>query len=321
MKVLFLGQAENLDPWFSDVVQAIGEGHVVSLYDASRPFGDQLQDIEVVVDQGGGIGTREMVSAAAATGVKLWQVLGTGLDHVDVAYILANGLPMANTPGRFSSIALAEHAMFFMLYFAKQFPDSQLNISRGKFYRPVNDELDGSSLGLVGLGASGRELARRACALGMRVAGVDLVPPPPDCSGFEYLGGPERLEQLLRQSDYVSLHVPLTKSTRHLLDARTLAWIRPGAVLINVARGEIVDQAALAGALRSRRLRGAGIDVFAHEPLEPDNPLSGLDNVVLTPHVAGVTRGTSRRRAGAVAENVRRIASGLPPLYTVTQAE
>src|SRR5207237_7139530 len=115
--------------------------------------------------------------------------------------------------------------------------------------------------------------------------------------------------------------VPLTRRTHHMLDARALASMRPDAVLINVARGEIVDQAALVDALRNRRIRGAGIDVFAHEPLDPDDPLLELDNIVLTPHVAGGTTGTSRRRAEAVAENVRRTAAGLSPLYTVMRAE
>jgi phosphoglycerate dehydrogenase-like enzyme len=265
-----------------------------------------------------------MVDDAAEAGVKLWQVLGTGLDHVDIDYIVNRGLPLANTPGPFSSVALAEHALLFMLYFAKQFPLSQQNLRNGVFYRPLNSELEGSTLGLVGLGASGRELAKRAAAFGMRIVGLDVEPPLQaalDSLGVTYLGGPEALHSLLGQSDYVSMHVPLTRRTRHMLDARALACLRRDAVLINVARGEIVDQAALVDALRNRTLRGAGIDVFGHEPLDPDDPLLELDNVVLTPHVAGGTTGTSRRRAEAVAENVRRTEGGLPPLYAVKRAE
>jgi phosphogluconate 2-dehydrogenase len=106
-----------------------------------------------------------------------------------------------------------------------------------------------------------------------------------------------------------------------MLDARALGLMRPGSILINVARGQLVDEAALVDALHSGRLRGAGLDVFDREPLDPDSPLLQLDNVVLTPHVAGVTTGTSRRRAEAVAENVRRTAAGLPPLYSITEAD
>jgi phosphoglycerate dehydrogenase-like enzyme len=324
VKVLFLGQPANLEPWFGDVVQAIGEAHQVALFGPHAPLAEQLRGVEVVVDQGGGVGTRETVDAAAQAGVKLWQVLGTGLDHVDVQYILDRNLPLANTPGPFSSIALAEHALFFMLCFAKQFLVSQVNVRRGVFYRPLNDELAGTTLGLVGLGASGRELAQRASAFDMRIVGLDVEQPPPevlDSLRITYLGGPESLDMLLGQSDYVSIHVPLTRATRHMLDARALACMRPHSVLINVARGEIVDHSALVDALRRRTLRGAGIDVFAREPLDADDPLLELDNVVLTPHVAGGTTGTSRRRAAAVADNVRRVATNLPPLYAVTRVE
>jgi phosphoglycerate dehydrogenase-like enzyme len=323
LKVLFVGQPGNLDPWFDDVVTAIGEAHAVALFDPADELESQLRGVAVVVDQGG-IGSRATIQAAAAAGVKLWQVLGTGMDHVDVQYILDQGLPLANTPGPFSSVALAEHALFLMLYFAKQFPLAQRNVRRGAFYRPMNEELAGATLGLVGLGASGRELAKRAAVLDMQIVGLDTQPPPAadlDRLGVTCLGGPEALDSLLGQSDYVSMHVPLTRRTRHMLNARALACMQPHSVLVNVARGEVVDEVALVCALRSGKLRGAGIDVFAHEPLDPDNPLLELDNVVLTPHVAGVTTGTSRRRAGAVAENVRRIAAGFPPLYPVTQAE
>ena len=324
MNVLFLGQAGNLQPWFDDVVSAVGEGHRVTLFDTQAPLKDQFRDVVVVVDQGGSVGTHAMVDAAAEAGVKLWQVLGTGLDHVDIDYVVGSGLPLANTPGPFSSVALAEHALLFMLYFAKHVPLSQEHLRQGSFYHPMNDELDGATLGLVGLGASGRELAKRAAAFDMRILGLDVVPPPDEMLAqynITYLGGPEALHALVGQSDYVSIHVPLTSQTRHLLDARALAMLRPNAILINVARGEIVDQEALVIALREHSFRGAGIDVFPHEPLPRNDPLMQLDNVLLTPHVAGVTTGTSRRRAGAVAENVRRVVAGLTPLYTVTRAE
>src|SRR5438874_8490331 len=153
MSVLFLGQPANLEPWFGDVVLAIGHAHRVVLFDPEAPLARQLEDVEVVVDQGGGVGTRATVDAAATAGVKLWQVLGTGLDHVDVPYILNRGLALANTPGPFSSAALAEHALFLMLYFAKNFPGAQRNVRTAVFYRPINDELAGATLGLIGLGA------------------------------------------------------------------------------------------------------------------------------------------------------------------------
>jgi phosphoglycerate dehydrogenase-like enzyme len=324
MKVLYLGQPDNLEPWFGDVVRAVGEAHEVALYDPRLSLDAQIADVGVVVDQGGAVGTRTTVDAAVRAGVRLWQVLGTGLDHVDVQFILDRGLPLANTPGPFSSIALAEHALFLMLYWAKNFPESQRTLRDGRFYRPMNGDLDGATLGLVGLGASARELAKRARAFGMHIVGVDIQPPPGDvlaALGIDFLGGPEALEDVLTRSDYMSIHVPLTARTRHLLDAHALSVMRSHAVLINVARGGVVDQDALVDALRSGALRGVGLDVFATEPLDPGNPLLQLPNVVLTPHIAGVTTGTSRRRAGAVAENVHRIAAGLSPLYSITAPE
>ncbi|MBV9171915.1 MAG: D-2-hydroxyacid dehydrogenase [Chloroflexi bacterium] len=319
MNILFVGQAGNLQPWFDDVITAVGKAHRVQLLDPARNINEQMHNVGVVVDQGGHA-TRDTIDAAAQAGVRLWQVLGTGLDHVDVGYILDRGLPLANTPGQFSSVALAEHAIFFMLYFAKHFPASQTNLRDRVFYRPMTMELAGSTLGLIGLGASGRELARRARVFEMRILGIDVVPPPPSLD-LTYLGGPDQLETLLQRSDYVSVHVPLTTRTHHLLGADQLRHMRPSSVLINVARGEIVDQAALVEALRANHLRGAGIDTFAHEPLDQHDPLLELDNAVLTPHIAGGTTGTSRRRAEAVADNVRRTAEGLPPLYTITHVE
>jgi len=324
VKVLYLGQAVNREPWLGDVVAAVGPDHELCVYDPREPFGEQVRDARVVVDQGGGVGTRAMVDAAAAAGVLLWQVLGTGLDHVDVEYILERGLVLANTPGPFSSVALAEHALFLMLYFAKHFPESPRNARAGRFGTPMNVELAGATLGVIGLGASGSELAKRAAAFDMRLVGLDARRPSDSLLAdlqVHYLGGPEALPALMAQSDYVSVHVPLTRATRHLVGAQALAAMKPSAVLVNVARGAIVDETALLRALEAGQLAGAGLDVFAEEPLRVDHPLLGLPNVVATPHVAGVTTGTSRRRAGAVAENVRRVARGEPPLYTVTEAE
>jgi D-3-phosphoglycerate dehydrogenase len=265
-----------------------------------------------------------MVEEASAAGVQLWQVLGTGLDHVDVQSFLDGGMPLANTPGMFTAIALAEHALFMMLYFAKNFPATQRYIRSGVLCQPLNEELSGQTIGLVGLGASGRELATRVWPLGMRVLAIDVAAMPAEVREschIEFFGTPDKLDFLLTNSDYISLHVPLTTRTRHLIDARALRMMKPSAVLINVARGEIVDEVALVEALRSRVIRGAGLDVFAHEPLDPDHPLLQFDNVLATPHVAGVTAGTSQRRAQAAAENARRVAEGLEPLYLITSVE
>jgi phosphoglycerate dehydrogenase-like enzyme len=183
--------------------------------------------------------------------------------------------------------------------------------------RLLNDELGGKILLLVGFGASARELAPRARALGLRVFAVDQAEPDAgvlERLGVERFGDPGILDELLADADFVSLHVPLTKETRALIDRRRLSLMRETAILVNVARGGLVDEDALAEALAAGRLAGAGLDVFSVEPLPADHPFLRLPNVVLTPHLAGVTSGTSRRRGAASAENLARLEAGLPLL-------
>ena len=324
MKVLFLGTSNLLHPWYDDVLEVAADRWLIPLFDRSRPVAPQFEGLDVVIDQGGNHGTHELIDAACEVGVKLWQVLGTGLDHTDVTYILRKGIPLANTPGQFSSIALAEHAVFLMLLFAKKFYDSQRSVRNQVLCEPMNEELYGKTLGLLGFGASGRELALRANTMGMRIMAIDVVPIPPSVQetyGLVFCGTSEELPRLLTESDYLSVHVPLTRATRHLLDGTALSVMKPSAVIINVARGEIIDESALVEALQAGRIRGAGLDVFPHEPVDPDHPLLRLPNVVATPHVAGVTFGTSYRRAQAVVANLERVAQGLPPLYQVTSVE
>jgi D-3-phosphoglycerate dehydrogenase / 2-oxoglutarate reductase len=321
MKILFIGFRDLVHPYYEEFLNAIGGKYQVSLYDPAGPISDQFRDVEVVVDQGGW-GSHEMVDASKA--VRLWQVIGTGLDHLDIKYILDKKIPLANTPGAFSGIALAEHALFFMLCFAKNLHLSVNNIKSGVFYHPMNEELEGKTLGLIGFGASGRELAKRASAMGMRIMAVDALPVPAftlEEYRIDFFGLPEELDRLLSEADYVSLHAPLTSKTRHLIDARALALMKPTAVLVNVARGEIVDQSALVEVLQAKKIRGAGLDAFAHEPLDPSHPLLNLANVVATPHIAGGTRGCVRRRTQAAVENIFRLEKGLQPLYQITSIE
>ena len=265
-----------------------------------------------------------MIDAAIASGVKLWQVIGTGLNHIDVKYLVEKGVPIANTPGIFSGIALAEHALFLMLFFAKNVDESRKNVRSGVYYHPMNEELEGKTLGLVGFGGSARELAKRAAAMRMRILAVDALAVPQAVQEeyhLDFCGRPEDLGKLLRESDFLSVHTPLTSKTHHLINRESFKLMKPTSVLINVARGEIVDEAALVEALQTGRIRGAGIDVFTREPPDPDHPFLHMENVIATPHIAGMTRGTSRRRGNAAAENVFRVAQGLPPLYQVTSAD
>ena len=319
MRVLFIGFQDLVHPWYDDFLEAMAAKYPVELYDTSRPFAEQLGGVRVVVDQGGW-GTREMADAAAAAHVELWQVIGTGLDHLDINYLLDRGIPVSYSPGFLSGAGLAEHAIMFMLCLAKNWNVTQKNLRSGIFYHPMNEELGGKTLGLVGFGGSARELAKRAWAMGMRVLAIDVVEVAPSVQSeyhLDFFGGTRDLPKLLTESDYLSIHVPITPQTKHMIDRNAFAQMKKSAFLINVARGDIVDEAAMLDALQTGKIQGAGLDTFTHEPLEVNHPLLHLPNVVATPHIAGGTRGTSRRRGKAAAENVFRLAAGSPPLHLV----
>jgi phosphoglycerate dehydrogenase-like enzyme len=320
LKVMYLSAADpsQFKPWGTDLVAAIGDRHDLRILDRQRPVGPQLEDADVVVDMGGSVGTREMVDAAKA--VRLWQILGTGLDHFDMDYWRSKKVPVANCPGPFSAVALAECAMMFILMLTRKFALTQTGLKAGRFYSPLGTELDGLKLGIVGFGASGQELARRALPFGLKVSAIDIRDVGADemrAFGLEFAGKPADLDRVIADVDILSLHLHLNNDTRHIMDARRLALMKPTAFLINVARGALVDEAALNAALVAGRLGGAGLDVYGHEPPDLSAPIFNLPNVVTTPHIAGVTDGTSRKRARCVADNVDRIAAGLEPLYRV----
>ena len=227
---------------------------------------------------------------------------------------------VANCPGQFSSVALAESAMMFMLLLARNYHEARVNFRAGKMYQPFGYALEGAVLGIIGLGASGQELARRARAFGMHIWAIDvrtIAPAILDELQPELLGGPDELDRVVTAADYLSLHLHLTNETRYIIDARRIGLMKPSACLINVARGGLVDEAALHDALLHGRLRGAGLDVFSGEPPDTSLPIYQLPNVVVTPHIFGGTDGTARARAVAAAENVDRVALGLDPLYRV----
>ncbi len=317
-KVLFLPQ-EGVDPvWQQQIVAAVSPRHDLAIYDRTRPLEPQFKRIEVVIDNGGSVGTHPMYDAARDA--RLWQILGTGLDHVDIAYMKTRAFAIANCPGQFSSVGLAECAMMFILMLARRYREAAANFDERICYRPMGLELEGKVLGIVGLGASGQELARRARGFGTRIHAIDNRPIDAELlkeMAPAFMGTPADLDRLVRESDYLSLHIPLTPETRHTLDARRLSMMKPSACLINVARGALVDEAALYDALLHGRIAGAGLDVFAAEPPDPGLPVYKLPNVVVTPHIAGSTDGTARRRAAVAAANVDLVAQGREPLYRV----
>jgi phosphoglycerate dehydrogenase-like enzyme len=316
LDVLFLPPPIHLrHPWQDDLVAAIGERHRLAVYDSNLPLKPQFNGVKVVIDFGGSMGTGAM--ADVADSVLLWQVLGNGIDHFDLEYFRSKNIRVANCPGENTGIPLAEFALMFMLQLSRRWHEAEQNLRKDVMFAPSGAELTGQTLGLVGFGATGRQVAQRAKAFDMRLIAVDkreVSAAERREFGLAQVRGPEALDDLLGESDYVSLHLHLTPETRHTINARRLALMKPGSFLINVSRGALVDEQALYEALSTGHLGGAGLDVFTNEPPGSDNPLIHLQNVIATPHVAGLTSGTSRRRAAFAAVNVDRVASGLEPL-------
>jgi phosphoglycerate dehydrogenase-like enzyme len=324
VKILFMSQPQVLHPLYDEFCAGAPAHYDIDLYDPELPARPQFDDVDVVVEVGGAVSTPELRDLGQESNLLLWQILGTGLDDVDVEGFLRRGLRLANTPGQFSAIALAEHALFLMLLFAKRFEASQVSIDQQLLCVPFTDELAGRTLGLIGFGASARELAKRARPFEMRILAYDVSPVAAQTQkelGVECSSNAEGLERIYRESDYLSLHVPLTDASRHMVDARALGLMKPTAVIVNVARGEVVDEHALAAALDEGRILGAGLDVFGEEPVPPSHPLRNVRGVIATPHVAGVSNGTAFRRTRAALANIARIEQGLDPDFVIRRAD
>ncbi|MBI4233490.1 MAG: glycerate dehydrogenase [Chloroflexi bacterium] len=236
-------------------------------------------------------------------------VFGIGVDNIDLAACQELGITVTNTPG-YSAAAVAEAAIALALAVVRRIPQNDRLIRQDGWAREPVGQLHGKTLGVIGVGAIGQRTARLGAALGMRVIAWTFHPSPERAQeyGVEFLS----LGELLRAADVVSLHLPLTEASRGLLGRRELGLMKPTAVLVNTARGAIVDEEALAEALRERRIGGAGLDVFAVEPLPPGHPLKALDSVVLSPHNAAMTPETALAGLQMVAENIAAWLEGNP---------
>lgn len=256
--------------------------------------------------------TAQMIEAAPR--LRLIQKIGVGVNTIDLEAAKSRGIPVCNLPGT-NARAVAELTLALMLATLRRLPPFDAALRRGVWSDPLLrdglGELGGRTVGLVGYGAVPRLLAPVLAALGCRIVYTSRSPKT------DAIGERRSLDALLTESDVVSLHVPLTAETEKLINTTALAHMRPGAVLINTARGGLVDQAALTEALSAGRLAAAGLDVFAEEPLAPSDSLLLLPNVVITPHVAWLTTGTFERSFGLAAENCRRIAAGVELLHRV----
>jgi glyoxylate reductase len=250
---------------------------------------------------------------AAAPRLRAISSCSVGLDHVDLAAASARRIPVGHTPGVLTETT-ADLALALMLAAARRIPEADRFVRAGSWtperqWEPdllLGRDLHGATVGLVGLGAIGQAVARRLAGFGGRILGWTR-------SGRAVPGvEPATLPELLASSDFVSLHVALTDETRGLLGPEAIAVLKSGAILVNTARGGLVDETALADALRSGALAAAGLDVFEQEPLDPGSPLLDLDNVVLAPHVGSASVRTRTRMADLAVDNLLAALAGEP---------
>ena len=250
----------------------------------------------------------------AAPSLRFVGVCRGSTGHVDLEAATRHRVLVVNTPAR-NAQAVAEHALGLMLSLARQLPKAHRYVVEGCWRNPAEPymtmrgiELAGRTLGIIGLGAIGRRLAATASALGMRCLAYDpYVGQAPQ--GAKLVG----LDDLLGQSDFVSIHTPMTEETKGLLGDRQLGLMKPTAFLINLSDAAIVMEDALVKALREHRIAGAALDVFETHPIAPHSPLLSLDNVVLTPHLGGATEETIQRHSQMMTDDIQRFLAGKRP--------
>jgi glyoxylate reductase len=261
--------------------------------------------------------TERMDSAlmdTAGAQLKVISQMAVGYDNIEITAAQARGIAVGNTPGVLTDVT-ADLAMALLLAVSRRIVESVGYIRAGQWqtWQPtalLGTDLNGATLGLIGLGRIGKAVARRARGFDLRLIAHSPRCPPEEAAevGVELV----ELETLLRDSDYISIHTPLNDRTRHLINRATLAQMKPSAILINTARGGVVDQAALYEALQEGRLRGAGLDVTDPEPIASNDPLLSLPNVVIVPHIGSASQRTRDRMATMAAENVIAGVKGLP---------
>ena len=258
--------------------------------------------------------TASMIDAGAS--LRLIQKIGIGVNMFDLDAARRHGIAVCNMLGT-NAQAVAEATLLLMLGALRRAAQVDRATRAGDGWalqtalQDDSSEVAGRSVGLVGLGAIAQRLAPVLVALGARVLYVSRTPKP------GAVGERVPLERLLAESDIVSLHLPLTSETERLIDAAAIARMKPGAVIVNTARGGLIDEAALVAALRDGRIAAAGLDVFEVEPASATNPLFTMDNVVVAPHLAWLTRETMERSLAVALENCRRLAAGDELLHRV----
>jgi D-3-phosphoglycerate dehydrogenase / 2-oxoglutarate reductase len=274
--------------------------------DGDAPLEERIGDYDAIVIRSGTQITAELIERAER--LKVIGRAGVGVDNVDVDAATRRGIVVANAPES-TVVSAAEHAIGLLVALARHIPQAHAALKQGRWERSAHGgiELEGKTLGVLGFGRIGQQVARRAIGLGMRVVAYD---PFVNKERFRELGADraETVDELLAVAEFLTLHLPLTAETTGMLDAAAIARLPDGARIVNAARGELVDEAALLDALTSGKLAGAALDVFSAEPYS--GPLLEFDNVVVTPHLAASTEEAQDRAGVIVAEQVAAALSG-----------
>jgi phosphoglycerate dehydrogenase-like enzyme len=295
MKLLFCGSGWL--PIVDRIASRLPPGDHIAMWDrGAQSLADAVRDADVILPSNAFL---DVEAIAAAERVRLIQQPAAGHDKIDLAAAKARGIPVCNAPGT-NHVAVAELALFLLLACARRLPRARAAFEAKEIGVPLGIELAGRTLGIVGLGRTGSALAERSTALGMTIRSLGRGATAAERAAF------------FGACDAISIHCPLTDATRGLIDAAAFAAMRPGAILVNVARGAIVDRAALDAALASGRLGGVGLDVVWSEPWDPADPLYRDPRVVVMPHVAGSTEEAFLRIAEVVWDNLDRLRSGQP---------
>ena len=276
-------------------------GTTIRVRDQGRPIALELAGAHVILASNCPI---DAAALAAARDCRLVQQPAAGVERIDLEAARARGIPVCNAPAA-NGHSLAELALLLILALARRWKASARAFAAGRIGDPVGLELHGKVLGIVGLGRSGRQLAAAAAGLGMRVVGITSSSPP------------EGFAALLAEADVVSIHCPLTPRTTRLFDRAAFARLKPGAILVNCARGGILDRDALVEALEAGTLGGVGLDVYWQEPWDPADPLYARDEVLTLPHVASCTEESFERTVSVVIENLERLGRGDPLLHRI----
>jgi phosphoglycerate dehydrogenase-like enzyme len=244
----------------------------------------------------------------ACPDLKHLAVWGTGTDNVDLPAAKGLGIIVTNTPNT-ATDSVAEQGLALMLAAARKIPALDARVKQGEWVRGMLMQLAGKTLGILGTGVIGLRMAQLGKGIGMQVSAWTYHPDPAkaEAVGFRYLS---TLTEVLREADVVSLHLRYSPDTEHIIGAKELALMKPTALLVNTARGQLVDQRALYEALRDGTIAGAGLDVFEQEPIDPQDPLLTLPNIVLSPHTAGTTPEALMNGLNLCAANVAAFLAG-----------